>query len=142
MILKLVMADIKITNMLKFYTLCLIANGPKHGYDLIKDLEEKFRKKISASHVYPFLELLRKNKLIKHDNIGKREKKVYHLTAEGKKFTNEMFDKFGDLIHISIEPRIATCPCGCKVYSGGYKEKINGKAMTFCCSHCAKMHGK
>src|SRR3989338_4671974 len=134
------MADVKITNMLKFYTLCLLAAGTKHGYDLIKELEEKLGRKISASHVYPFLESLRKNKFIRFDNVGKREKKVYHLTAEGKKFTNEMFNKFGDLITIAIEPRIATCPCGCKVYSNGYREKVNGKIMTFCCSHCAKVH--
>ena len=135
------MKAIKVTNMLKFYTMCLLSNGPKHGYELIKDLEENFGRKVSASHIYPFLELLMKNKLIKFDKIGKRDKKVYHLTPEGKKFTSQMFDKFGDLIHISIEPRIATCPCGCRVYSGGYKEKKNGKVMTFCCSHCAKMHG-
>ena len=34
------MAEIKINNMVKFYTLCLLASGPKHGYDLIKDLDE------------------------------------------------------------------------------------------------------
>ena len=134
------MQKIKITNMLKFYTLCLISSGSKHGYELIKELEEKFSRKISASHVYPFLNLLMKNKLIKFDNIGKRDKKVYYLTAEGKKFAYNMFDKFGDLIHLSIEPRIKTCPCGCKVYSGGHQENINGKLQTFCCTHCAKMH--
>ena len=134
------MANVKITNMLKFYTLCLLANGTKHGYDLLKELEEKFSRKVSASNVYPFLDLLRRNKFIKFDKVGKRDKKVFYLTIEGKKFTNEMFDKFGDLIHLSIEPRIATCPCGCRIYSGGYKEKINGKLLTFCCTHCAKMY--
>ena len=127
--------------MLKFYTLCLLANGPKHGYELIKELEAKFGRKISASNVYPFLDLLSRNKIIKFDKIGKREKKVFYLTKEGKKFTNEMFNKFGDLIHLSIEPRIATCPCGCKIYSGGYSKKIRGKLMKFCCSHCAEQSG-
>ena len=134
------MQKIKITNMLKFYTLCLIAGGPKHGYELIKELEKKFSKKVSASNVYPFLNLLVKNKFIGLDKIGKRDKKVYHLTEEGKKFAYEMFDKFGDLIQLSIKPRIATCPCGCRIYSGGCKEKINGKLLTFCCTHCAKVH--
>ena len=58
------MAEIKITNMLKFYTLCLLATGPKHGYDLIKELEEKLGRRISASNIYPFLSILSKNKLI------------------------------------------------------------------------------
>ena len=133
------MEDIKINNMVKFYTLCLLANEPKHGYDLIQELKEKLERRISASNVYPFLNTLRKNKLIKFDKVGKRDKKTYYLTSEGKNFTKQMFSKFGDLINIAIEPRITICPCGCKIYSGGHIEKIKGKIMKFCCSHCAKM---
>lgn len=131
------MADIKINNMLKFYTLLLLTTGPKHGYELIKELEEKLERKISTSNVYPFLDSLRKNKIVKFDRIEKRDKKIYHLTAKGKAFTRHMFSKFGDLINIAIEPKISACPCGCKIYSGGHAEKINGKTMKFCCSHCA-----
>jgi len=138
-IFQLFVADIKINNMVKFYTLCLLANEPKHGYDLIQELKEKLERKISASNVYPFLNTLRKKRLIKFDKVGKRDKKIYHLTSKGKNFTKHMFSKFGDLINIAIEPRISTCPCGCKIYSGGYAEKIKGKTVKFCCSHCAKM---
>lgn len=134
-----VMTDIKINNMVKFYTLCLLATGPKHGYELIKELEEKLGRRISASNMYPFLSALRKSRLIKFDKVGKRDKKPYYLTPQGKNFTKQMFSKFGDLINIAIEPKISTCPCGCKIYSGGYVEKIKGKLMKFCCSHCAKM---
>ena len=134
------MADVKITNMLKFYALCLLATGPKHGYDLMKELEEKLGRKISSSNVYPFLNILRKNKLIKFDKVGKRDKKTYYLTTEGKNFTKGMFNKFGDLIDVAIEPRISTCPCGCRIYSGGYTGKIKGKMVKFCCSHCAKTY--
>ena len=133
------MVNLKINNMVKFYTLCLLANGPKHGYDLMKELEGKLGRKISASNMYPFLDTLRKNRLIKFGKVGKRDKKVYHLTQDGKRFTNQMFSKFGDLINIAIEPKITACPCGCKIYSGGYTEKMKGKIMKFCCSHCAKM---
>lgn len=134
------MVDVKVTNMLKFYTLCLLANGPKHGYELIKELESQFGRKISASNVYPFLDILRRNKLIKFDKVDKRDKKVYNLTSEGKRFTQRMFNKFGDLINIAIEPKITACPCGCKIYSGGVTEKIRGRTMKFCCAHCAKIH--
>lgn len=134
------MVNLKINNMVKFYTLCLLANGPKHGYDLMKELEDRLGRRISASNMYPFLNTLRKSKLIKFGKIGKRDKKVYHLTQEGKNFTRHMFSKFGDLINIAIEPRISTCPCGCKIYSGGHTEKIKGKLMKFCCSHCAKIY--
>lgn len=134
------MADIKINNMVKFYTLCLLTTGPKHGYDLMKELEEKLGRRISASNVYPFLSNLRKNKLIKFNKVGKRDKKTYYITPEGKNFTKRMFSKFGDLISIAIEPRIYTCPCGCKIYSGGFTQKVKGKTIKFCCSHCANMH--
>ncbi|MBS3101109.1 PadR family transcriptional regulator [Candidatus Woesearchaeota archaeon] len=134
------MADIKINNMIKFYTLCLLASKPKHGYELMKELEERLGIRISASHVYPFLSILRKNKLIKFDKVGKRDKKSYTLTHKGRNFTNHMFTKFGDLINIAIKPKISICPCGCMIYSGGYTEKVKGKVMKFCCSHCAKMH--
>jgi len=134
------MVNLKINNMVKFYTLCLLANGPKHGYDLMKELEGKLGRKISASNMYPFLDTLRKNRLIKFGKVGKRDKKVYHLTQDGKRFTNQMFSKFGDLINIAIEPKITACPCGCKIYSGGHTEKVKGKVMKFCCSHCAKIY--
>jgi len=132
--------EIKINNMVKFCTLYLLATGPKHGYDLMKELEEKLGRKISASNVYPFLSSLRKNRLIKFDKIDKRDKKIYNLTPQGKNFTKQMFNKFGDLIDIAIQPKLSTCPCGCKIYSGGHTEKIKGKIMKFCCSHCAKMY--
>jgi len=134
------MADLKINNMVKFYTLCLLAAEPKHGYDLMKELEEKLERRISPSNIYPFLNTLIKNKLIKFNKIGKRDKKVYLMTKEGKNFTKGMFSKFGDLIDIAIVPKISACPCGCKIYSGGHKEKIKGKMMKFCCSHCARMY--
>lgn len=132
------MDGIKINNIIKLYTLCLLAAGPKHGYELMKELEENLGRKISSSNVYPFLSTLRKGKIIKFNKVGKRDKKIYNLTSEGKSFTSQMFTKFGDLINIAIEPKISTCPCGCKIYSGGHAEKIKGKIMHFCCLHCAR----
>ena len=137
------MAEVKVTNMVKFCSLYLLASGPKHGYDLMKELEEKLGRKISASNVYPFLEVLIKNRLIKVQKTGKREKKTYVLTKEGKKFTKNMFNRFGDLIDIAIEPKLTTCAhCSCKVYEGGYTEKIKGKLLKFCCMHCAGSYKK
>ncbi len=137
------MADIKITNTVKLYTLCLLATGPKHGYELMKELEEKLSRNISASNVYPFLDVLIKNRLIKIEKTGKRDKKVYHLTPEGKKFTKQMFSRFGDLINIAIEPKLTICShCSCKVYEGGYTEKIRGMKLKFCCMHCASSYKK
>lgn len=137
------MAEVKINNIVKLYTLCLLSTGEKHGYDIMKELELKLNKRISASHVYPFLNFLIKNKLIRVSSKGKREKKAYSLTPIGKKFSHDMFNRFGDLIEIAIEPKLTTCAhCSCKVYQGGYTEKLNGKKLKFCCMHCAHSYKK
>lgn len=137
------MAEVKVTNMVKFCTLYLLSTGPKHGYDLMKELGEKLGRRISASNIYPFLDILIKSRLIKVQKTGKREKKTYVLTNEGKKFTKNMFNRFGDLIDIAIEPKLTTCAhCSCKVYEGGYTEKIKNKELKFCCMHCASSYKK
>ena len=132
------MAEVKATNLVKVYTVLLLYKRPMHGYELIKELENCMIKKISASHVYPFLKILQKNKLIKLKAAGTREKKQYQLTREGQKFAQQMINRFADVVEKSIAPKIIVCAhCGCKLIEGWYKEKIGGKPLTFCCSRCA-----
>src|SRR3989344_1511844 len=56
------MEEVKVTNLIKFCTVILLNKEPKHGYEIIKELKSQFGKEISASHVYPFLSTLEKNK--------------------------------------------------------------------------------
>lgn len=134
---------VKIGSLVKFYIILLLSEGPKHGYDLMRELEEKLGRKISTSQVYPFLNVLEKNKLVKVENILERNKKRYTLTPSGKVFVDNYLQRFGDLLHRAIEPKLAICThCGCKVYEGGYKEIIGGKQFMFCCSHCANSFKK
>lgn len=137
------MDDIKVTNMVKFYTICMLYEGPKHGYEIIKTIGEKINKKVSPGQIYPFLAKLEKNKLVTSGKRGERDKKAYSLTPEGKKFTQDMLHRFGDLVELAIESNLTKCAhCGCEVFRGGYKEKIGNKEITFCCSHCAASSGK
>ncbi len=130
--------DVKISSMVKFYTVLLLREGPKHGYDLMTELSDRLKSTISASQVYPFLAILEENKLVTVSQTGKRGKKVYRLTSKGEKFVDGFLGRFGDLIHFAIEPNLTVCAhCGCKVYEGGHEEGIDGKTMTFCCHHCA-----
>jgi len=132
------MEEIKITNLAKFYSLMLLYESPKHGYDLIKVVGEKTGKKFSPGQVYPFLSKLEEHGYIKVKSEGDREKKVYALTPEGRSFCKKMLHRFSDIIELAIEPNLSKCAhCGCEVYRGGHQEKINGKEMMFCCSHCA-----
>ena len=123
---------------MKFYTLLLLSHSPKHGYEIIKELEDKLERKVSASHVYPFLKILKKANYIKFEKIKDRDKKIYHLTKEGKTFVKSILNRFGDFIDIAIEPKLTVCAhCGCSIYKGGCKEKIRGKTLVFCCHYCA-----
>lgn len=131
--------EIKITSLVKFYTILLLMETPKHGYEIMKELENRIGKTISTNQIYPFLELLRKEKLIKVGRVGTREKKVYSLTKAGKKFSEKILSRAGDLFYLTLKPHISACShCGCKVIGGGHKEKIKGKELMFCCHHCAK----
>ena len=136
-----VMPKVKVNNMVKFCSLYLLASGPKHGYELMKELEDKLGRRISASNIYPFLDTLIKNKIIKIKKTGKREKKTYALTNEGRIFIKNMFNRFGDLIDIAIEPKLTTCShCSCRVFEGGHSEKVKGRLLKFCCMHCASSY--
>ena len=132
------MQEIKVTNMAKFYSLMLLCEGPKHGYELIKTTGEKLGKKVSPGQIYPFLAKLEKAGYIKIKEEAEREKKIYKLTPAGKKFCQGMLHKFGSLVELAIEPSLSKCAhCGCEVFKGGHSEKINGREMMFCCVHCA-----
>ncbi len=135
--------QVKIGSMVKFYTMLLLYEGSKHGYELMKELEEKLGKKISTSQVYPFLDTLRNNKLVHVQKIGERDKKVYSLTSKGRECVDNLVQRFGDLLDIAIKPKLSVCAhCGCKVYKGGYKEKFKGREIAFCCCHCAESFKK
>ncbi|MFQ5941780.1 MAG: helix-turn-helix transcriptional regulator, partial [Nitrososphaerales archaeon] len=93
---------------------------------------------ISTSQVYPFLNILEKNRLVKVSRFGERDKKVYELTRKGEKFVNGFLQRSGNLLHRAIELKLTACAhCGCKVYEGGHIEKIRRKKLAFCCNYCA-----
>ncbi|KUO42011.1 MAG: hypothetical protein APU95_00610 [Hadesarchaea archaeon YNP_N21] len=134
-----------VTNLTKFYTLLLLGGGPKHGYEIMKELEKKIDKKPSPGQIYPLLSKMEKSGLIAHEKIkiGNKEKKVYSLTKEGKKTRAMLIDRFSDIVSIILEPKLTKCAhCGCKIYEGGYEEVIEGKKLMFCCIHCAKSYKK
>jgi DNA-binding PadR family transcriptional regulator len=133
------MTKVKINSVVKLYTLCLLNNGPKHGYEIIKELETRMNRSISASHVYPFLKDLEDNKVISCKEVEQREKKRYKLTKNGEHFLEIVFSNLEGLIDSAIQRRLTTCAhCKCKLYSSGHKESIDNKEQVFCCSHCAK----
>jgi DNA-binding PadR family transcriptional regulator len=135
------MKEIKITNLVKFYTLLLLYGKPKYGYEIIKEIEEKTNRKVSPGQIYPFLKKLEKYKYLKVKKTGVREKKIYSLTKNGKIFVKKTLNRLGGLVDIAIEPRLTICShCGCRIYKSGHRELIKGKRLIFCCQHCARSY--
>ncbi len=129
----------KIINMVKFFSLCLLYEGPRYGYELITEISKKTGRKVSPGQIYPFLKKLEETGYIKSGKIGERDKKTYHITPDGRKLASKIFKRFGDIIDIAVEPRLTICAhCGCKIFSEGHKETIGGKPLAFCCCHCAE----
>jgi len=74
---------------LKFVILSLIKEQPRHGYDIIQELEKKFHGLYnpSAGTVYPVLQLLEDQDFVTIDQ--KDGKKVYSITSVGEKYLEE-----------------------------------------------------
>ncbi|MHA2323771.1 MAG: PadR family transcriptional regulator [Promethearchaeota archaeon] len=132
--------DQLVSDFSRFYILTILYEGPAHGYKIISYFKKRVGKEISPSLVYPFLQKLEEKGLVKHvvKSVGKKERKIFELTKEGKDLCTGLFKRFAKLISITVEPGLDACAhCGCKIYEGGYQETIDGKALIFCCMHCA-----
>jgi len=75
---------------LRFVLLALIEEKPRHGYELIKELEQKFGGGYapSAGSVYPTLTLLEELDHIRSVS-SQGTKRLFEITAEGRKYLRE-----------------------------------------------------
>ncbi|GAA3375448.1 PadR family transcriptional regulator [Streptomyces sannanensis] len=87
---------------LRLYLLKLLDEAPRHGYEVIRLLEERFQGLYapSAGTVYPRLAKLEAEGLVTHASEGGR--KVYSLTDAGRA---ELADRQGELAELEIEIR-------------------------------------
>lgn len=87
---------------LRLYLLKLLAEGPKHGYELIRLLENRFHGLYapSAGTIYPRLARLESEGLVTHTAAGGR--KVYEITDAGRE---ELRLRAGELAALESEIR-------------------------------------
>lgn len=85
---------------LRLYLLSLLAEGPKHGYELIQSLSERFGGTYSpsAGTIYPRLAKLEEDGLVTKESDGR--KTVYSITDAGRR---ELEERRGDLDAIELE---------------------------------------
>ena len=74
---------------LRLVVLGLIAEEPRHGYDIIKALEAKFQGAYSPSPgaIYPMLQMLEEADLVASQAEG--NKRLYSITEQGRAFLAE-----------------------------------------------------
>jgi DNA-binding PadR family transcriptional regulator len=74
---------------MKYIILRLIKEKPRHGYEIIKALEESMSGCYtpSAGTIYPTLQLLEDQGFVRA--VEEEGKRVYHITPEGEKFLEE-----------------------------------------------------
>ncbi|MFF2807553.1 helix-turn-helix transcriptional regulator [Streptomyces sp. NPDC058000] len=87
---------------LRLYLLKLLDEAPRHGYEIIRLLEERFQGLYapSAGTVYPRLAKLEAEGLVTHTTEGGR--KVYSITDAGRA---ELADRGGELADLELEIR-------------------------------------
>jgi DNA-binding PadR family transcriptional regulator len=83
---------------IKFVILRLLKEKPRHGYEVIKALEERMGGWYSPSPgtVYPTLQLLEDQGYLQASDEG--GKKVYQITAEGERYLEEHRDLLDEIV--------------------------------------------
>ncbi|MFF9767404.1 helix-turn-helix transcriptional regulator [Streptomyces sp. NPDC014636] len=96
------MAPVFAHGRLRLYLLKLLDEAPRHGYEVIRLLEERFQGLYapSAGTVYPRLAKLEAEGLVRHTTEGGR--KVYAITDAGRA---ELADRSGELADLELEIR-------------------------------------
>ncbi|MGW7025011.1 helix-turn-helix transcriptional regulator [Streptomyces decoyicus] len=105
---------------LRLYLLKLLDEAPRHGYEIIRLLEERFQGLYapSAGTVYPRLAKLEAEGLVTHATEGGR--KVYSITAAGRA---ELADRGGELADLELEIRESVA-----ALASGIREDVSGSA--------------
>ena len=126
---------IKVGNVDKLFIVLSLYEKPLHGYEILKAGEAR-GKKISPAEIYPFLRQLTRSKYV---NIKKKQnKKIYTLTPRGKSFVKGMLNDLDYVFGKALAKQLKTCAhCECRIYAGGFKKRIKGKTLQFCCKYCA-----
>ncbi len=125
--------------------LLILYESPTHGYGIMSKFKERMGKDLSPGLVYPFLRKLEERGFVKQElvPIGQKQKKVFSLTEEGRKFSEHLFQRVSSIVSAAIDPTVEQCTsCGIQIVGAGHVEEIDGELRHFCCPHCANAYKK
>ena len=129
------------TDLSRVLILAILYEHPVHGYVILEELERRLGKKVSPGLLYPFLRLLERRGLARHRNvrIGRKLKKIYELTPQGKKQSSATFGQLKTIVSKAIAQAMEKCSgCGCRIFDRGFEKTVGGARAIFCCAHCAR----
>ncbi|MEV6376085.1 PadR family transcriptional regulator [Micromonospora musae] len=106
---------------LRLYLLRLLDDGPKHGYELIRLLEERFLGLYapSAGTIYPRLQRMEAEGLVTHTAAGGR--KTYEITESGRAELRQRADELA-----ALESDIAASVEDLSALAGEIRDEVRG----------------
>ncbi|MBM0278694.1 PadR family transcriptional regulator [Micromonospora tarensis] len=106
---------------LRLYLLKLLDDGPKHGYELIRLLEDRFLGLYapSAGTIYPRLQRLEAEGLVSHTAAGGR--KTYDITDAGRAELRQRADEL-----TALETDIAASVADLSTLAGEIRSEVRG----------------
>ncbi|MDG4762258.1 PadR family transcriptional regulator [Micromonospora sp. WMMD710] len=106
---------------LRLYLLKLLDDGPKHGYELIRLLEDRFLGLYapSAGTIYPRLQRLEAEGLVSHTAAGGR--KTYDITDAGRAELRQRADELA-----ALEADIAASVADLSTLAGEIRSEVRG----------------
>ncbi|MGK5742573.1 PadR family transcriptional regulator [Micromonospora sp. URMC 103] len=106
---------------LRLYLLKLLDDGPKHGYELIRLLEDRFLGLYapSAGTIYPRLQRLEAEGLVSHTAAGGR--KTYEITEAGRAELRQRADELA-----TLESDIAASVEDLSALAGEIRSEVRG----------------
>ena len=106
--------DTVLDDLSKFYILLVLHEGPSHGYGIMSKYRQRTGKTLSAGTLYPFVQQLEEQGIVTSEDkpVGKRPRRIYCLTREGRKAVNQLLQRFASITTAAFESNLQVCSKG------------------------------
>ena len=88
-----VVTERMVKSFLDLFVLDLLDDGPRHGYEIMRELKVKTGARIGAGTLYPLLYELEERKLVagEWNSPNRRSRRIYKITEPGVKYKRNGF---------------------------------------------------
>jgi DNA-binding PadR family transcriptional regulator len=89
-----------VKSFLDLFVLDLLDSGPKHGYEIMRELKNRTGTTIGAGTLYPLLYELEERELVdgEWNSPNRRSRKIYKITEPGAKYKRQGFRGISALV--------------------------------------------